>query len=280
MRILFTGNGTAGSWKIRGEQLGAACAGSISSPASQQALADAEMVVVVKRCTDKLLRELHDQDKRWVFDALDFYPQPECTTWSKKYAIDWVRKEIDRLNPNAIIWPNQQMMLDCSDGRPERVLYHHHRSSLIRNVPQDRPLVVAYEGSEKYLEHWNGFLQRECSKRGWTFVVNPSLLSNADVVVALRGPRFSGYAQFNWKSNVKLANAQGAGVPFIGQPEKGYLETTTGAELFVITEQDLSNALDKVSSLQVRERMSLVQLGNRYSVDQAARDLKEFLHGL
>lgn len=280
MNILFTGKGKAGSWKIRGEQLGAALGASIKPHASRQDIAQADLVVVVKRCPDEVLRELRQQRKKWVFDALDCYPQPQCGSWTRQQAVDWVQSEVARLSPTAVIWPNLQMLEDCSDGRPTRVLYHHFRPSLLPHQPKDRKLTIAYEGSEAYLDSWKSFLIKQCSERGWSFVVNPCSIADADAVVALRARQYAGYAQVSWKSNVKLANAQGAGVPFIGQPERGYLETASGAELFVETEKQLSDALDAIRPLEVRQSMSRIQFRKRYSLQQAADDLKEFIYGL
>jgi len=280
MNILFTGKGKAGSWKIRGEQLGYAMKAAVAPHATAIEIAQSDFVIVVKRCPDDVLRELRKQGKKWVFDALDCYPQPQCSSWSRQQAIDWIQQEVARLNPSAVLWPNCQMMMDCNDGRPAAVLYHHHRPSLPIHTPQDRKLTIAYEGSEAYLESWKSVLYHQSAKRGWIFVINPSSIADADVIVALRSQRHAGYAQVNWKSNVKLANAQGSGVPFIGQPEKGYLETASGAEIFIENEKQLSDALDAVASLDVRASMSRIQLKKRYSVEQAADDLRSFIYGL
>jgi hypothetical protein len=280
VNILFTGSGKAGSWQIRGEQLGSAVGAAIHPQASVQHIARSDLVVVVKRCPDSVLMELRRQKKQWVFDVLDCYPQPQCGFWSKRQSIEWVKNEIARLDPSAIIWPNRQMFIDCGDDRPSCVLYHHFRPSISSHTPKARLLTVAYEGSEKYLDGWKPILADQCTQRGWSFVCNPSSISDADVVVALRASQYAGYAQVNWKSNVKLANAQGSGVPFIGQPEKGYLETASGSEIFIETKEQLSDAFDEVSSFEVRQRMSQIQTQKKYSIAQAAIDLRSFLYGL
>jgi hypothetical protein len=280
MKLLFTGKGKAGSWQIRGEQLGHAVGAVVSPQATVKEIAAADMIVVVKRCYDAMARELKRQCKRWVFDVVDFYPQPQCTNWSKDYAINWVKREIDHLNPTAVVWPNQKMMDDCSDGRPSKVLYHHHRPNLAQHVAQDGPLTVAYEGSASYLDGWEPTLRKLCAQRGWTFVINPPSLAVADIVVALRGPQFAGYAQVNWKSNVKLANAQGAGIPFISQAEEGYIETQSGAELFIENAEQLEKAFDVFDSLPMRLRCGEMMKQKSYPLYMAATDMKEFLYGL
>ena len=50
-RILITGTGTSGSWKIRGEQLGAAIGAEIMPRAALANCRRADVVVLVKRAS-------------------------------------------------------------------------------------------------------------------------------------------------------------------------------------------------------------------------------------
>jgi hypothetical protein len=96
-------------------------------------------------------------------------------------------------------------------------------------------------------------------------------------VVAFRGTGFNGYVQRHWKSNVKLANAHGSGTPFIGQRECGYLETQTGLEQWAECPDDLDNCFDILAGQYHRQTISKAFLAKRYTVGDAARDLKGFL---
>jgi hypothetical protein len=288
MNILFTGRGGAGSWTIRGEQLARAMGSNAVplgnstplSPLSQRAISDADIVIAVKKVPPLLLQQLRQQRKTWVFDVVDFYPQPACTVWSRNEAIAWVKAQIAALQPTAVVWPNQCMMSDCSDGRPGFVLYHHHRPGLqpISVAPTMRTL--AYEGAAAYLGKWSNVLRDVCKARDIVFEVNPRSLCMADAVVAMRDEPYCGYVQSHWKSNVKLANAHAIGATFIGQPECGYKETAAGAELWVRTKDDVHDALLVAASAQFRQTMQAKAVTKTYSVDQAAKDLRGFLHGL
>jgi len=279
MNLLFTSSGNSGSWQIRGEQLGAACGAQVQRHASSQLCAAADKIVVVKKCSDELLQSLRHSKRKWALDVLDFYPQPVCSYWSRDEAIRWVRNRIKELNPTAVIWPNDRMKRDCWDGRPALVLYHHYRPSIqslnLRSSIQN----LVYEGSSKYLGRWEAILQFACKEKGWGLLINPPQLTDGDVVVAFRDDGFNGYAQSSWKSNVKLVNAQAAGLPFIGAPEDGYTETSFGKEFFAINSAELNYALDEVSDYTYRQAVKL-DSSKAFSIFDVAAQLKEFLYAM
>lgn len=280
MNFLFTGRGTSGSWAIRGEQLGQACGAEVRQAATKDHCKAADVIVAVKRVNDPLLQVLRTSGKPWVFDCVDFYPQPHCTAWSRSEAVAWVRTQIKRLTPAAVIWPNQKMRDDCDTGLPGLVLPHHHRPGIAVNPVRPQVQAVGYEGAAPYLGSWRDALEAECAKRNWRFVVNPARMADLDIVVAVRSVEYSGYAQFHWKSNVKLSNAHGSGTPFIGQRECGYLETATGCEYWADTPGELGRCFDWLSSQETRELVSDRFRQAAYTVEQAAKELKTFLEGL
>lgn len=285
MELIFTGKGSAGSWACRGDQLGKACGAVVKPMATAEDLAKADVAVVVKRVPPELLQALRKSRKPWVLDVVDFYPQPTACHWDRDQAIRWVRNKIAELNPTAIIWPNRQMQLDCPGcddpavNWHSTVLYHHHRPSIVQNPIRQDVKKVGYEGEPAYLAEWRPFLEIECARRGWEFVVNPPQLADLDIVVALRGGQYAGYVPSAWKSNIKVANAHGSGTPFIGNPECGYLETALGGEKMVSTKKQLREALDALTPYE--ERLKAREwIAEAYRVEDAALDLTAFLRGL
>ena len=271
MNVLFTGRGSAGSWQIRGQQLASAIEGATALPqAAYGHIVDCDIVVAVKRLPQDLVRHVRGAGKPWVWDIVDFYPQPLCTHWTRSEAISWVRQQIATHNPTAVVWPNQRMREDCDDGRPGIVLYHHHRPGL-QAIPVNEALRhVAYEGAATYLGQWLPALHQSCAARGAQLLVNPPSMRVADVVVALRDKPFGGYAQRHWKSNVKLANAQALGAVFIAQRECGYAETA----------KDLPAALEQAADRAFRAAAQAKALAAAYPLRQAAADLAGFLYEL
>jgi hypothetical protein len=278
MKILFTGRGTSGSWQIRGAQLGAAMGAVIKQNPTLADCRAADVIVVVKRIGEDTLAMIRNSGTPWVFDCLDFYPQPGCSSWSAGEAIGWVRGKLKRLAPAAIIWPNHRMQQDCGAGWSGMTLAHHHRPGIERNPIRPKVQAIGYEGALAYLDGWRPKIAKECERRGWRFVENPARLADIDIVLALRGGQWDSYSAQHWKSNVKLANAHGSGTPFVGQRECGYLETSSGAEYWA--DDGLSLCFDWLESQSTREQVSERFLQRAYTVDQAAADLTGFLRGL
>lgn len=277
MRILVTGRGSSGSWKVRGEQIGAAMGAMVKPLAGLSDMRAADVILVVKRVPEELLANLRRSGRPWVYDIVDAYPQPECSTWNQDRAIEWARAHIQALRPAAVIWPNQRMRDDCNGDTPGGTVYHHARPGLRRNAIRERMAVIGYEGSERYIQGWRPAIDAECRRRGLKFVVNPPELADLDVVLALRSGARDCYATRHWKSNVKLANAHGSGTPFIGARECGYMETGCGAEYFADHPSELSQALNWLESRAARAAAGEHLFGARLTVAQQAEHTRAIL---
>lgn len=280
MNLLVTGRGGSGSWMCRGEQLGAAIRAKVKPFATFIDAQECDLAIVVKRVPPGVLQALRTAGRRWVYDIVDAYPQPEASTWTRAQAVRWVRSKIFELRPAAVIWPNARMREDCDTGIPGLVLPHHHRPALRLNPVRARVQVVGYEGAEHYLGPWADTLQSQCNSRGWRFVTNPRRLTDLDIVVAFRAGEWTGYVQRHWKSNVKLANAHGSGTPFVGQQECGYLETATGAEYWAENAGELRVALDWLEAQSTREQVRDRFVQAAFPVERAAEILTGWLRGL
>jgi hypothetical protein len=279
MNLLFTGRGRAGSWKVRGEQLGHACGAAVTQAPTIQQCREADRIVVVKRTPEDVLATIRKSGTPWVYDIVDCYPQPGCTDWGKHEAIEWVQARLKKLAPSAVVWPNQRMRQDCDTGLPGFVLPHHYRPGIAINPIREQVRVVGYEGAKAYIESWRETIEYECRRRGWRFEVNPAQLADLDIVLAVRSAPWDCYVTQHWKSNVKLANAHGSGTPFIGQPEDGYRETQSGAEYWTKTAHGLGVCFEWLAPQDTRRQVSERFLRRAYTVQQAADDLMGFLGG-
>jgi hypothetical protein len=281
VNLLFTGRGGNGSWTVRGEQVGAALGATVKPKATRADFDACDAAVVVKRVPDALLKDLRASGKPWAFDCVDFYPQPASAAWGPAESIKWVMKSIDELDPTAVLWPNERMRRDCDNGdRPGFVLRHHARPQQLPNPIREKVRRVGYEGRPDYLGEFLYFLDVACRRRGWEFVVNPSSLSEIDIVVAFRNGRWDSYSTKHWKSNVKLANAHATGTPFIGQPDDAYQETATGCEYWALNAYECDTCFDWLEAQSTREQVSDRFKSAAYTVEQAAADLKPFLSSL
>ncbi len=268
MKVLITGKGTSGSWAVRGEQLGKAMGVSVQPGWPKARRFD--LAVLVKRPNPDLMRGLAGVPIVW--DVVDSWPQPSGNAWDRETSLRWLRDQVREIRPIAFVAATQAMALDLAEfGKPILTLPHHARPGIALNPIRDTVQTVGYEGGSNYLGAWNDILQRQCRRRGWQFVLNPKSVADLDIVVALR--EVAGYPIQKWKSNVKLANAQGSGTPCILAPEAGYLETQSGAEAWAEDERTLSAAMDflepratrAVSSQILRTSAPLLQpLADRY----------------
>lgn len=266
MHVLMTGRGTSGSWQIRGVQLGQSIGAAVVPNALD--VAPYDIAVLVKRPTAELLQRLRRANVKIVWDLVDAWPQPAGNEWTEARCQAWMEEMVAMIRPAGIVAATQAMSEDCECfGVPVLTLPHHARPGLRMNPI--RPVkVVGYEGGEQYIAKWRPVVEAECARRGWKFVTQPTELADVDIVLALRDS--SGYAPRNWKSNVKLANAQGSGTPVICGREAGYLETASGAERWADTPAELTAAFDELEPTSARLEVSRKLIAAAPSIESVA----------
>lgn len=277
MKIAVTGRGGAGSWTMRGEQLGHAIGAHVE--AQMRDFASFDAIVVVKRAPADLVARVRASKVPWFYDIVDAYPQPASSAWDRGQAVGWVRETLVHLKPHGVIWPTERMRDDCDPFHRLRsvVIPHHCRPKATPNPIRERIERVGYEGVERYLACWEDSIKLECARRGITFVCNPRELAEVDAVVAFRGGEWAGYVTKHWKSHVKLANAHGTGTPFVGQRESGYLENACGREFWADSLTELRGALDWMADRDVRLDIAERFRAHAYTLERAAAALRGFL---
>lgn len=278
MKLLFTGNGKSGSWKIRGEQIGDALNAIVKPHATKADFKNVDLVIAVKRITEQTANDL--KKTKWIWDIVDSYPQPECVKWDKEKSIKWAKSEIERLNPSAIIWPNNKMKDDVGFSGISIVIPHHARPGLKINRIRESIKYVGYEGSLRYILDIEDEIKKECKHRGWSFINDAKNICDLDVVIAMRSKKWDGYATRHWKSNVKLANAHASGTPFIGAKENGYLETASGCEYWADDIEQMKYAFDMLESQSTRQLISDRFLTCSISIEQVTQKYLELIRAL
>lgn len=277
MNILMTGRGTSGSWQIRGLQLGKAIGATVTPDALDCAAYD--MAVLVKRPVGNLVERLHRAQVPIVWDIVDAWPQPYGNDWNQEACLKWLTDQVRAIRPAAIVAATNAMARDCSRfGLPVLWLPHHSRPGQRTNPVRQVVRTVGYEGGANYLGQWRQKVEAACARRGWNFVVGPDQLADLDIVLALRDSK--GYASWAWKSNVKLANAQGSGTPFIGRREDGYLETSCGAEFWADDQMELEIAFDDLTDYEARKAISAQLLRSARSLEETAKVYRTWLCAL
>lgn len=234
--MIITGRGTSGSFQIRGHQLGAAMGARVGANLPRNGL-----TIMVKK----------GNLKRVVWDVIDAFPQPASDTWGHAETSAWFDMTVKQIEPIGIVAATRHMADDAKKyGVPVLWLPHHCRPGLERNRIREDISRIGYEGSVKQLGKWKPIIEAICLRRGWEFVINPPSIASLDIVLAFREAR--GYPARFYKSNVKLANAQGSGTPVICNREAGYLETSGIGECWADTESELEQELDRLTSHEER----------------------------
>lgn len=277
MRVLVTGKGGgSGSWAIRGVQLGNAIDARVKPMASLADMTEADIVVVVKRVPAALLQNLRSSGRPWVYDIVDGWPQP-CD-WSEAASITWLYNTLGHLRPTAIVCGTKTMQEDAAFMGPSLVLPHHSWDRYVEAPIPDRPdstVVVGYEGSEQHLGKWKSVIIEECARRGWRFEINGNMLA-CDIGIALRDG--GGYPAKNWKPGTKLSNLAALNIPAVCSVERGYVEQSTGHELWVEDETDLRKAFNRLEDCRVRRKLGEKMADGVIHLSNMARTYLEFLH--
>lgn len=281
MRAIFVADGgkELGSFTIRGRQIAAAMsARAVFNPCAAD-LADADIIIGVKRVGPALLSMIRRTGKPWVWDILDSWGQPTQCRMERFEAVNWLRSRAKEVNPAGFIVTTTAMFKDLEPIKNTAVIAHHGWARPINPIREEM-VVVGYEGNPRYIDGWRKIIERECAGRGLMFVVNPTDYAMIDVVLAVRGETWDGYPSRAWKSNVKVANAQITGTPVIAMPESGAVEFSTGGELFIHHPEDLGKALDHLAPVAERIRRQKLLLGGAIRVEDVVSQYQSLLEAV
>jgi hypothetical protein len=256
MNILFTKIGTtkSGSWQMRGVQIAQPLDARAKANPTESDLDWADVVILVKSFDDLLVHRIKSRRKPIIWDAIDCWPQPEGNSWDVAKAIAYLKSRVMASGASLVITSTSRMAYDLGDAVRTKTIYHHYRFNQEVNPIRERIEAIGYEGSARYLEGgWFSAIGKACERRKCTFMINPPRLSAVDIVFAVRGGPWRGYATDHWKSNVKLANAQVTGTPFIGLQESGCRDTASGAEVWVENPEEVEDAVWSLEHRSIRK---------------------------
>lgn len=276
MKVLVTGKGNRGSWKIRGEQLGSAIGATVKPMATYSDCESADVIVLVKRFPDELIATIRNSSRPWVLDIVDGWPQP-CA-WEYEESIIWLKQTLHRLSPSAVVFGTEQMQVDAEFNRQSIVLPHHSWCRYIEHTPSIKQAVavVGYEGDLRWLGKWAGIVSGLCRRRGWLFQVNGDM-TKADIGIALRDG--GGYPARHWKPGTKLSNLHALGIPAVCSREAGYESVASGGECWIekVSASALSDAFDFLDDKNTRLAISQQMRSKVITLGQVAAQYKTWL---
>lgn len=281
MKILVTGTGSSGSWAIRGIQLGEAIGARVVPRATYADIEACDVVVAVKRCPDEVIALAHRLDKFLVWDAVDFWQQDLTSRINYEQAPKILRNAIRQRAPHAVVFSTQRMQHDAEFAGYSLVLPHHAMPGLKPRPLAETVRSVGYHGGP-FLGDWGLAFETACRRLGWHWRPDCTDVSELDIAVAVRGGVHAGYCATAWKSNVKLANIQAAGVPCVIEASAGYIETASGGESWVSDPKATFAKLAALAPLHERQtaRARLLTAAPRVALPNVAAAYRHFLESI
>ncbi len=289
VRALFTSRSSAGAWQVRGEQLAALRANwrALNEPGDHD-IAACDLLCVVKKPDPQVIDHARRLGKAIVYDIVDAWAQPadglRCTGLEDARAL--FRQAWSAVRADGYIFPTRCMARDMAPlVRTGVTIYHHHWPQLAPNPVRPQVRTVGYEGAD-YLGPWQARIELACAARGLRFVANPRDYNELDIVVLARGGAHGNFLSRRYKSNVKLANAYGAGMPALAHVDEMSAHDTDAGDVLFFTDRPSSfeRQLDRLcASHALRQsihRRFRAQAAH-YRVDRVAASFEAFfLHVL
>lgn len=289
VRALFTSRSSAGAWQVRGEQIAALRSNwrAVNHPTDGD-IAACDLVCVVKKPDPQVLACARRLGKPVVFDIVDSWAQPEdglrCTGLEAARAL--FQQAWSVIAADGYVFPTRCMAQDLGPlVRPGVTIYHHHWPHLAPNPVRPQVRTVGYEGAD-YLGPWQARIELACAGRGLRFVANPRDYNELDIVVLARGGVHGNFLSRRYKSNVKLANAYGAGMPALVHVDEMSAHDTDCGDVLFFTERpgSFERQLDRLCgshALRQAIHRRFRAHAARYRVDRAAASFEAFfLHVL
>jgi len=275
-RVLFIGC-DKGSWQMRGRQIAEALDARFTSKPVPSDWTSADVIVLVKRAAYVWRAEARATRVPLVWDVLDFWKQPSANQHTEQAYLREVFAISRELKVSRLIGATEAMAVAIGGV----YLPHHCRIGLTPAPIRPRAETVAYDGSARYLGSWRVALERECTRHGLRFVVNPEEVGRADLLVAFRGEDWDGWVCRNWKSGVKYVNAIAAGRPIIAQACAAFDEIRpTG--MTIEDPAQLGEAITAMTSVEVRQAAyeDGLRRGPAFTVDAIAARYQRLLRSV
>lgn len=288
VRALFTSRSSAGAWQIRGQQVAAMRTNWVAlNEPSKADIAACDVLCVVKKPDPRVLEAARRLDKVVVFDIVDSWAQPDdglrCTSLASARAL--FQRAWAAIGADGYVFPTHCMARDLGAlVRSGVTIYHHHWPQITPNPVRETVRTVGYEGAD-YLGPWQPLFELACAKRGLRFVANPHDYNELDIVVLARGGIHGNFLAHRYKSNVKLANAYGAGIPaLVHVDEMSAHDTDCGDVLFFSDRPgSFERQLDRLCASHALRRAIHQRFRShaaRFSVQRAAASFEAFFQHL
>lgn len=278
MKILFIGmSKKAGSAIMRGQQIASTRPNwDYKFKPTREEMDGYGAIVLVKQAKPSILADIDDackcNDSFFFYDMLDFWGQDKYKT--EEESLEILHSHIMKLfmldeGVDVFIAPNQCMFesmlsLPIIGKCDVYKIPHHYDPNLPTPAYNSQVKNLVYYGDGRYIANWYLQIVRACGEAGWNFLINPQDLSCASAMIGARNGEYNCWINRNWKSGVKLATAEGLGIPFVHTQESSYMEYATENTHLFADEDELAEILVRLKPIEINDRFSLENCANMY----------------
>jgi hypothetical protein len=219
--VCFLSNSSSGAWQVRGLQISQSRSywTAINRP-DKEDIEKFDIFCFIKKPNLKILDLVKSKNKIAVLDVVDSWAQPgdDLNIFNKDDAADLFRKKWKNLDFDGYIFPTKKMYEDIAPyGSFSTYIYHHYWPKLYteRNPPRRKVFKIGYQGNEDFMGTFINQINKLCLKYDIKFIVNPDNYCDLDVIILFRDGNRNSFLSTNYKSNIKVTNAYGAGIPML-----------------------------------------------------------------
>lgn len=267
MNVLFIGmSEKAGSAIMRGQQIASTRDRwtYIYNPTDRE-LQGYDIIVLVKKARQTLVERIRATGSVFVYDPLDFWGQEYIP--SSGDARVTAKRHFGRVNADIVIATHEAYQRGIQDFCKRVEVIPHHFDPRLPITRRRNDKVLVYYGQANYISHWYLQILRACGQAGWGFLVNPSDMSCASAMIGARNAEHACWINRQWKSSVKLATAEGVGVPFIHDGDESYREFANEHCYEFKDEGELTHILLTLNkNAPINNRFSVEEMAKKYEV--------------
>lgn len=261
MRVLFVGmSEKAGSAIMRGKQMADQREEwDYKFNPSYEDMLGYDAIVLIKKAKPRILHDIKKAGAIFFYDALDWWGQE---SFNEEEAKARLRSHLNRVDADCVIATHLAYGVDmiglCRDWT---TIEHHYDPRLDPSVGGKR---LVYYGESRYIVYWWKDLVSACTEVGWEFLMNPSNLTRTGAMVSLRDSEYNSWINKNWKSSVKLATAEGIGVPLIYKDQESVNQFKTEHTYTFDDIDELPSLIAKLKPVEINTRFSVENMAYRY----------------
>jgi hypothetical protein len=218
-----------------------------------------DIIVLVKKAKPSILADIRRTGAYFIYDALDWWGQ-DCMGETRGRQLSTAH--FIPVNADKVIFTHYKYHEDCFRDCNSSIVIPHHGDPRLPIGTGKKNLV--YYGEANYIGSWYIPIVRACAQNGWQFLINPSDKSCASAMISVRDAKHNSWINRNWKSQVKLANAELMGLQLFHTQQASLEEYATDDTFMFTSEEELTHMIGQSFKVAPNNRFSLKETAKQY----------------